>query len=657
MSAQTSKKTPQSEYAARQDALRAEMKREGVDGFVVPVADEYQGEYPPVSARRVGWLTGFTGSAGAAVVLGADALDSGKTKGEADAKAAAVFVDGRYTLQARQQVDQSRYEQKDLMADPLAEWVASRLPKGAKLAYDPWMHTQAAVENMRKTLDKHGIELTATTHNLVDAVWKDRPPVPQEPVIVHGEEFAGEPSAAKRSRIGRLVKDNGADAAVLTDPASIAWLLNIRGGDVTHTPLALSFAVLHADGHVDWFIDEKKISDDIRAHVGAEVKIRPMEAMEAAMKELGKQGANVQYDPKRSASWFHKHLVDAGAHIVEKDDPCLLPKACKNPTEIEGMRQAHIRDGVALTKFLAWVDEEAHKRDVTELEVEQKLLAFRQQQQDFREPSFDTIAGSGAHGAIVHYRATEDSNKVLEKNSLFLLDSGGQYPDGTTDVTRTTVIGQPTDEQKKRFTQVLKGHAALACVAFPKGVSGQNLDVLARAALWADGEDYAHGTGHGVGAYLGVHEGPQSISLRSDVALQPGMILSNEPGYYKEGEYGIRIESLVAVKQKEGTGQNGSRPYYEFETLTMAPIDKRLIDPNMLSQAELDWLNGYHQQVFDTLAPHLDAKERTWLEDMTSPLAHDHSKEQTARAVQGRYTEAVSRSAGGAANSAAAIAK
>lgn len=640
MSARATSKTTPSEYAARQDALRAEMRREGVDGFIIPVADEYQGEYPPESARRVGWLTGFTGSAGAAVVLGEDKLQGGP-----EAKAAAVFVDGRYTLQARQQVDQSRYEQKDLMADPLAGWVATRLPKGATLAYDPWMHTQAAVEGMKATLDKAGIALTPVSRNLVDAVWNDRPAVPCEPVMVHGVEYAGEESQSKRTRLGKMVAGNGADAAVLTDPSAIAWLLNIRGGDVTHTPLALSFAVLHADGKVDWFIDERKVSDSVRAHVGAEVAIRPMEAMESVMEQLGKSGAKVQYDPKRSASWFHRQLSDAGATVIEADDPVLLPRACKNEAEIEGMRQAHIRDGVALTKFLAWLDEEANTRDVTELEVEKKLLEFRQQQQDFREPSFDTIAGSGEHGAIVHYRATEESNKVLARDTLFLLDSGGQYPDGTTDVTRTTVIGQPTDEQKKRFTQVLKGHAALACAAFPQGVAGRNLDALARGALWADGVDYAHGTGHGVGAYLGVHEGPMGIHMRSDVPLQPGMVLSNEPGYYKEGEYGIRIESLVVVREKEGTDQNGSRPYYEFETITMAPIDKRLIDPNMLSQAELDWLNGYHQKVHDTLAPHMDAKELAWLKEMTAPLAHDHSQEQ--QSAQGRFTSAVARATGG----------
>lgn len=652
MSTANTKKTSQQEYGQRMDDLRAAMKQEQVDGFIVPVADEYQGEYPPASARRVGWLSGFTGSAGAAIVLAEDALDPTKTANEPNAKAAAVFVDGRYTLQARQQVDGARYEQKDLTSDKQADWVASRLKPGSKMAYDPWMHTQAQVDSMRKTLDDAGIELVAVDRNLVDAVWKERPPVPREPVKVYDESYAGESSASKRKRIGESLKE--ADAAIITAPDAIAWLLNVRGGDVPNTPLPLSFAVLHKDGKVDWFIDEAKISDDVRKHVGKDVAIRPMEAMQDVMQQLGKQGANVRYDANRSSSWFHKELSDAGASIVAGEDPCLLPKACKNATEIEGMRQAHIRDGVALTKFLAWLDEESLKRDVTELEVEKKLLSFRAEQKDFQEVSFDTIAGSAEHGAIVHYRASEESNKVLARDTMFLLDSGGQYLDGTTDVTRTTVIGEPTDEQKRRFTQVLQGHIALGNATFPKGVTGQMLDALARAPLWAEGLDYAHGTGHGVGAYLGVHEGPQGIHSRSTVPLQPGMVLSNEPGYYKEGEYGIRIESLVVVQEVEGTAEKG-RPYYNFETITMTPIDRRLIDPNMLSQAELDWLNAYHQKVFDTLAPEMDGKERAWLEKMTAPLAHDHSQDKTAanRQPHGRYTEAVSR--GGA--SAAGVAK
>lgn len=603
MGVRNGKKTPSEIYSCRLDALRDEMQRHSVDGFIIPVADEYQGEYPPESARRVAWLTGFTGSAGVVVVLRADA---------ANTKAAAIFVDGRYTLQAQQQVDMIRYEQKDLMADSIAEWVASQMEADSTLAYDPWLHTQSAIEAMHKTLAKSQIRLVAVAHNLVDAIWDDRPAVPCAPVRVYGEHYAGESSASKRERVGAIVAKNEADVVLLTAPDAIAWLLNIRGGDVSHTPLALSFALLHRDATVDWFIDGSKISAAVHNHIGSHVRIFPMESLQAAMQQLGQKKARVQFDSKRSAAWFHQQLHGAGAMVIEKDDPCLLPKACKNDVEIEGMRQAHIRDGVALTTFLAWLDNEVEKRDVTELEAEAKLLQLRQLQANFQEPSFDTIAGSGAHGAIIHYRATAQSNKVLERNSLFLLDSGGQYLDGTTDVTRTIAIGTPSEEQKRRFTQVLKGHISLASIVFPKGVCGRNLDVLARAALWADGEDYAHGTGHGVGAYLGVHEGPQGIHMRSDVPLQPGMVISNEPGYYKEGEFGIRIESLIVVREQKG----GHRPFYAFETITLAPIDKRLIELSMLTPPEREWLDSYHQRVYATLAPLLDDTTRAWLETM-----------------------------------------
>lgn len=596
----------QTVYMQRMKNLRVEIAKVKAAGFIVPVADEYQNEYPPASARRVAWLCGFTGSAGAVVILRPESLTDKRKK------AAAIFVDGRYTLQARQQVDMERYEQKDLMADPVPDWVAGRLPKGAKLAYDPWLHTQIAVETMRRQLDTSDIQLVPAERNLLDAVWPDRPAIPREPVRVYEEEYAGESSQSKRRRVGKIIEGNGAEIAVITQPDAIAWLLNIRGGDVTHTPLALSFALLHANGRVDWFIDVQKVGDEVRTHLGKEVAVRPVEALAEALRELSAK--KVQYDPKRSAAWFHQQLTAAGAQIIAKDDPCLLPKACKNATEIAGMRNAHLRDGVALTRFLCWLDGEARRRELTELEAEAKLLEFRQQQTGFHEPSFDTIAGSGAHGAIVHYRATPESSAVLAMDSLFLLDSGGQYSNGTTDVTRTIAIGTPTAEQKLRFTQVLRGHIALAKVVFPKGVCGQHLDVLARAALWADGMDYAHGTGHGVGAYLGVHEGPQGIHMRSDVPLQPGMVLSNEPGFYKEGEYGIRIENLVVVAEKPGTTKEGSRPYYQFETLTMAPIDLRLVEPDMLTADERKWLNAYHRQVRDTLSNHLNAEEKAWLE-------------------------------------------
>lgn len=604
----------------RISTLREEMKKAGVDGFIVPTADEYQCEYPPVSARRLAWLTGFTGSAGQAIVLAEDALDPAKIKDDAEARAAAIFVDGRYTLQAKMQVDGKSYEQRDLMSDVLgADWVVSRIKQGATLAYDPWLHTQSSVEALKAKMDKAGIALVAVPHNLIDPIWRDRPAVSKAAVQAYSDTYAGETSQSKRQRLGENFKKDGVDATVITAPDSIAWLLNIRGGDVQNTPLALSFAVLHQDGKVDWYIDPDKIGAEVVKHVGDAVKIVDIARLGEGIDALGEAKSTVQYDPKRSAAWFHERLTQAGATIKNADDPCVMPKAVKNATEIQGMRQAQIRDGVALTKFLAWLDEEVTKRPVTELEVEKKLLSFRQQQKDFKEVSFDTIAGSGEHGAIVHYRATEETNKVLENNNLFLLDSGGQYLDGTTDVTRTMVIGAPTEEQKKRFTQVLQGHIRLASARFPKGVKGSQIDVLARGALWNDTEDYAHGTGHGVGAYLGVHEGPQSISLRAETPFEPGMVVSNEPGYYKTGEYGIRTESLVVVKEVEGTGgSTGKRPYLEFETITLAPIDLRLVEPDMLSLHELKWLNEYHQRVRDTLSPYMNDKEKEWLANATA---------------------------------------
>ena len=586
-------------FAGRLARIRRAMQEAHVGAFLVPVADEYQGEYPPPSARRLEWLTGFTGSAGLVAVTQDNA---------------ALFVDGRYTVQARQQVDMRHYEQKDLMRDSVAVWVGDHVAAGGALGFDPWLHTQASVKDLREKLEKENITLLPCFPNLIDTIWEDRPAVPCEPVETYPEAYAGESAADKRARIAETLKEKGIAAAIIAAPDSINWLLNIRGGDVRHTPLALGYALLEDNGAVRLFMDAAKISDAVRQHLGAEVHITPLDELAKAFTAL--KGKKVLYDARRAASWFHAALTQAGAEVVEGDDPCLLPKDCKNATEIQGMRNAHIRDGVALTRFLYWLDKTVAMREVTELEAERKLLAFRKEQPLFREPSFDTIAGSGAHGAIVHYRATEASNAVLEPNSLFLLDSGGQYLDGTTDVTRTVAVGAPTEEQKRRFTQVLKGHIALGNCVFPKGIAGHHLDVLARRALWHEGLDYAHGTGHGVGAFLCVHEGPQSISLRSGVPLEPGMVVSNEPGFSKEGEYGMRIESLVVVCEKEGFG-GGDRPFYGFETLTLAPIDRNLILPELLTVEEKAWLNAYHAHVYATLSGLLSAEEREWLEGKT----------------------------------------
>lgn len=622
-SANTDSKT---RHGDRLAALRAAMEAEGVDGFLVPVTDEFQCEYPAEAFHRLKWLTGFSGSAGMGVVL---------------QNKAAMFVDSRYTLQARQQVDTTAYDQEELSVENIARWVAKNLPKGKALGIDPRLHTWAEVEAYRKELDAVGVELKPVESNLIDQIWQDRPAIPTTPVRVYGEEYAGESSNSKRGRISQSVKDAGADAAMITDQASIAWLLNVRGNDVSHTPLALSYLLLDGSGKATWFIDENKISDEVRAHVGTDVTIQDISKMEAHFtgSEMQNAGLKVQFDLKRSPLFIRRLIEDNGNAIVEGDDPCLLPKAMKNEVEVAGIRDAHVRDGVALTKFLCWLDGEASKRDVTELEVEKKLLDFRTEQDKFQEPSFDTIAGAGEHGAIVHYRATEESDKVLAKNSMFLLDSGGQYLDGTTDVTRTTVIGDPTDEQKKRFTQVLKGHINLGRAVFSKGMSGAHLDILAREALLADGVNYGHGTGHGVGAYLGVHEGPQGIHTRAHTPLEPGMVISNEPGYYKEGEYGIRIESLVVVREREKANENAPVTY-EFETLTLAPIERRLIDPALLTHEEVKWLDSYHQKVFDTLSPQMDAKERAWLKEKTRPLAPEVARA-AADEVSGLHVKAV----------------
>lgn len=600
------------DYSAHLKALREEMKRVGADAFLVPVTDEYQGEYPPACARRMTWLTGFTGSAGMAAVT---------------ADHAAAFVDGRYTVQVRQQVNMDEYEARDLISQPVESWLVEHLQKGATVAYDPWLHTQVEVARITAALQDAGLNFTPVGQNPVDAVWKDRPASPQEPVQVYSKALAGETSQSKRQRIAEQLKKYKAQSAVIAAPDSIAWLLNIRGGDVVHTPLALSYALLHADATVDWFIDDSKIRDEVRRHVGAEVRIVPMIEMAARLAEQGAAKARVLLDLKRAPSWFHFQLAESGATIVPGDDVCLLPKAIKNETEVAGIRHAHLRDGVALCRLLYWLDTETTQREVTELEVEKQLLAFRQEQDGFQEPSFETIAGSAGHGAIVHYRATEESNAVLQKDTLFLLDSGGQYLDGTTDVTRTIVVGQPTAEQVTRFTQVLKGHIALANARFPKGTNGAQLDVLARHALWAEGLDYAHGTGHGVGAYLGVHEGPQGISSRALTPLAAGMVLSNEPGFYKENEYGIRIENLVVVRtQAEVDG----RTFLSFETLTLAPIDRRLIDLSLLSVEEVAWLDAYHQRVWETIGTELPEAERDWLKAKTAPLAQGHADAENA---------------------------
>ncbi|MDH5555777.1 MAG: aminopeptidase P family protein [Alphaproteobacteria bacterium] len=587
---------------ARLDKLRAELARQGLDGFIVPHADEFQNEYLPPSAERLAWITGFTGSAGAAVILKDNA---------------AAFTDGRYTIQIREQVDAGLFDIRHISDEPPKDWVAEHLGRGGRLGYDPWLHTERGLDVWRKAAEKAGGEIVAVEHNPLDAAWTDRPAAPAAPVRPHDEAFAGESSAAKRQRVAKSLADAGADSAVVTAPDSIAWLLNIRGGDVAHSPLPLSFAILYATGRAEWFVDPAKIGPDLAAHLGGDVTIRDATEFEGALWALGNN--RVLADPSGTAALVFERLGKAGAQIVRADDPCQLPKACKNQVEIEGMRKAHRRDGVALSRFLAWLAAEAPKGGVGEIAAADRLEALRFEGEHITDLSFRTISGSGPNGAIVHYSVTPESDRMLGLGELYLVDSGGQYRDGTTDVTRTVAIGDPTAEMRDRFTRVLKGHIALATVRFPEGTSGSQLDILARHALWQAGLDYDHGTGHGVGSYLGVHEGPQRISkIPNSVALKPGMIISNEPGYYKTGAYGIRIENLVCVTALEIEG--AEKPMLGFETLTLAPIDLDLVDPSLLTQAETEWLNAYHGRVREALISQVDDKTAAWLESATRPL-------------------------------------
>jgi len=593
------------DHAARLAALRGELKRRDLDGFIVPRGDEHQGEYVPPRAQRLAWLTGFTGSAGMAV---------------AAREAAAVFVDGRYTLQVRAEVPADLYEYRHLIDDPLPDWAAASLPRGARLGYDPWLHTVGWVEKMRHALERAGIALVACPDNVVDAVWAEQPPSPLAPVVPHPPAFAGMPSAGKRAELAQRLQRDGIGAAVLTQPDSIAWLLNIRGADVPCTPLPLSFAILADDGSVELFIDRRKLAPGLEEHLGNQVAVRPVEALGPALDDLGRIGKKVLADPATTAAWVFDRLHLAGARIDREPDPCALPKACKNPVELAGTRAAHRRDGVAMVRFLKWLSENAPAGGVTEIAAAERLHAFRAAGEHFRGPSFETISGAGPNGAIVHYRVAPETDRRLEPGSLYLLDSGAQYLDGTTDVTRTIGIGEPTPEMRERFTLVLKGHIAVATARFPRGTSGSQLDTLARAPLWKAGLDYDHGTGHGVGSFLSVHEGPQRISkVPNAVALQPGMILSNEPGYYKAGAYGIRIENLIVV-QPCTEQPEPERPMLSFETLTLVPIDLTLVEPAQLTNAELAWLNAYHQRVRTELALLLDAESAAWLAAATAPV-------------------------------------
>ena len=588
--------------APRLAALRAELAKRGLDGFVVPHSDQHMGEYLPAFAERLAWLTSFTGSAGTAVVL---------------ADKAAIFVDGRYTLQVRNQTDTKLFEPRDLVEEGPQGWIPDNLPRGAKLAYDPWLHTQHGVMHLKAAVEKAGGSLVAVDSNPIDAVWHDQPTPPVTPAKPHALNLSGEQSEAKRLRLSDGLRKAGAEAAVVTLADSVCWLLNIRGHDVPHTPFTLAFALLHEDGSADLFLDPAKRSPELMAHLGNSVQVHDPSQFVLALDAM--KGKNVLVDPSTAAAAIFDRLAKTGAKIKQGADPCQLPKACKNSIEIEGMRKAHIRDGAALARFLAWFESNAAGGELTEIQVAETLEGFRRATGCLSDVSFDTISGAGSNGAIVHYRVTRSTNRTIHPGEMFLLDSGAQYPDGTTDITRTIMVGEPTAEMRDRFTRVLKGHIALATARFPDGTIGMQLDSFARRPLWEAGLDYDHGTGHGVGSYLSVHEGPQNISKRPVLqALKPGMVCSNEPGFYKAGAFGIRIENLVVVTRPEDIG--GDRPMMGFETITLVPIDLNLVESALLTDFERGWLNLYHARVRDTIGPLVDDETRKWLDRATRAI-------------------------------------
>ncbi|MBT9444194.1 MAG: aminopeptidase P family protein [Hyphomonadaceae bacterium] len=584
--------------------LRKALTARNLDGFVVPHEDEYQNEYVPEALDRLAWLTGFTGSAGAAAICG---------------DKAAVFVDGRYTLQVRAQVDGKLFAYEDLVDLGIAGWIRREAPKGARIGYDPKLFSPDALDKLKAAALDAGAILVAADANPIDEAWgAQRPPVPMTPAVPHPEKYAGESAASKRKRLGETIAKDGAEAAVITSPASLAWLFNMRGQDVARSPLPLGSAILNADGTADLFIAPEKTSPELKSWLGNEVAVKRETDLPEALKALS--GKRVRVDPSSASAWFFETLDKAGAKTLRGADPVMLPRACKNDVEVEGTRQAHARDGAALTRYLHWLATEAQSGKIDEIEACGVLEKFRRESAALKDLSFDSISGAGPNGALPHYRVNVKTNRKLRRGSLFLIDSGGQYLDGTTDVTRTVAIGRATPEMKDRFTRVLKGHIALSRVRFPKGTTGSALDALARLSLWEAGFDYDHGTGHGVGSYLGVHEGPHRISkLPNTVALEPGMIVSNEPGYYKEGHYGIRTENLQVVTKPEPI-PGGEREMLGFETLTLAPIDRTLIDKKLLSREEREWLDAYHARVRDVVGPQLTGAAKAWLDEVTAKL-------------------------------------
>jgi Xaa-Pro aminopeptidase len=585
-------------------ALRTELARRGLTGFIVPRSDRHQNEYVPACEQRLAWLTGFTGSAGVAIVL---------------MHRAVLFVDGRYTLQVRDQVDTSIFAIEHLIDMPPDRWIQENLTADDRLGYDPWLHTVEAVERLEKACAAVGAKLIAVEPDLIDTIWTDRPAPPLGAVKLHDLRFAGEATAEKLARIRAELAKQRADALVVSDPHAVAWTFNIRGADVAHTPLPLAFAIIPQADRPSLYIDGRKLSNEVRSRLETLVNVCEPPDFALALEELGRQGKNVRLDQGTAGEALARLITSRGGKVSRGACPIALMKAVKNDVEIAGARAAHVRDGAAVTRFLAWFDREAPRGKLTEIDAVAALESFRRDTGLLKDISFPTIAAAGPDGAIVHYRVTTKSNQVIAPGELFLIDSGGQYEDGTTDVTRTVAVGEPTAEMRDRFTRVLKGHIAVARAVFPEGTTGAQLDSFARQFLWLQGLDFDHGTGHGVGSYLSVHEGPARISKLGITALKPGMILSNEPGYYKAGAYGIRIENLVLVVRAAPVA-GAEKPLNGFETLTLAPIDRRLIVAAMLTLEEAAWLDAYHARVFETLAPLLDTETHAWLAAASRPL-------------------------------------
>lgn len=586
-------------FTQRLSALREEMKKEGIDGYIVPRTDEYQGEYVPPCAERLAWLTGFTGSAGCAVVLPDKAV---------------VMSDGRYTIQLQQQVDNTLYDLEDSTKTPVELWLQSHAAARAVIGYDPRLFTPAQIEKMNSGGGSNPFTLRALPGNLIDRIWENRPKPPMGAVRVFPHAIAGRTLKEKIDLIAAEIAGKGAFACVITLSDSIAWLLNIRGSDVPHIPVALSALTIDRDGHVQWFVQGAKLNDAVHRHLGNHVQVRDPDTLEESLAMLTSLalGQGVMVDPKRTAQWYFDVLQKAGANILPEKDPVIAIRARKTPQEQSAMKAAHVRDGLAVSRFLKWMQEEGGKGAHTELSVDAKLDSFRKMAPEFIEPSFDTIAGFNANGAIVHYRASADTSLTITGDGLLLVDSGAQYSDGTTDITRTLTIGTPTQEMRERYTLVLKGHIAVATARFTPGTTGKEIDALARAPMRERGLDYAHGTGHGVGCNLSVHEEAASLSPKSDAAPEEGMILSNEPGYYKQGHYGIRIENLIVVRQENGM--------LFFETITLAPLDKALIVKDILTRDEALWVDSYHKRVEEALSPLMTEEEAAWLHTACAPL-------------------------------------